>query len=260
MNLINLIKAEVVMFKGELKSYSLNYIFYNIGLLFLFIGLFYSVDSSEIGTRASLLYGLITWQLSISSLTYISEVIEDEALTGTLEQLFLTRTSETGVFLVKILISSAFAIVKSAVLFLICVTAFNMWGDLINLKGLNLLFLVLIIINMLSFGVMGLAFGGISLYKKKTQSFLNMISYALLFFSNTTVKTTSLPAVVRGFSYMIPLTWFNKYVDEIINTNSYLNENLMYFIALSVVYMLLGYFVFVKLLNKAKEDGKLGQY
>ena len=82
-----LIKAEALMLFGELKTYFLNYVFYNIGLIILFTGLMYNYGSS-----ISLLLALVLWHATTSSTSYLSSLIYEEAMMGTLEQIFLTKT------------------------------------------------------------------------------------------------------------------------------------------------------------------------
>ena len=98
--MLKLMKAECVMYLGELKQYWVNYVFYNISLLIMFMGLFYSFGATEpINSGAvAMLYGLVAWQLCTSELSYFANVVEEEAMMGTLEQIFMTRTSVLKVF------------------------------------------------------------------------------------------------------------------------------------------------------------------
>ena len=116
MNFINLVKAEFVMLIGELKHYYFNYIFYNIGILLFFIGIIHNFDESN-GIIMTLV-GLVFWHSIISSMSYICNVIQDEALMGTLEQLFLSETPILEIFFSKIIVNLVFIVVKVAILFL----------------------------------------------------------------------------------------------------------------------------------------------
>ncbi len=82
------------MLIGEIKQYYLNYIFYNTGMVILFFGLFYNYYSEADDTKVlAMLICAILWQICTNGLQYLCYLIQDEAMMGTLEQMFLTRTS-----------------------------------------------------------------------------------------------------------------------------------------------------------------------
>lgn len=259
MKLNKLIKAEIIMFAGEVKSYSLNYLFYNLGLLLIFIGIFFSVNIDGNVNSLAFLYGLISWQLCNSALSYVSGVIEDEAVMGTLEQIFMTRTKGIYVFIVKIFIAFIFNLAKAIVLFIICALVFDVWDVIYSAGSRNFLIVLITSFVVLSFGMLGLSFGGLSLFKKKIQPFLNMVSYVLLFFSGITSSLDEMPTWIKAVSKLLPLTWLQELIKSILAGRLIINQ-IVIVMALSILYSFLGYVTFKCFLNKARREGKLGHY
>ena len=77
-----------------------------------------------------------------SALTYISSVIEEEAMLGTLEQMFMTRTNIIYIYTAKIIVNLAFNIVKALISFLIVIILFGFWNDFINIGFGNILIMM----------------------------------------------------------------------------------------------------------------------
>ncbi|MGL4731110.1 MAG: ABC transporter permease [Clostridium sp.] len=257
----NLLKAELTMLYGELKNYYVNYIFFNISILITFIGLFYSFSFNDEKASLILLITLITWQLCNSALEYIGYVVQDESMLGTLEQIFMTRTTPTTVFISKILVNGAFNIVKSLIIFTICIFVFNVQGYLINISFLNCIYIsIFMLMTIISFYTLGLVFGGLSLFLKRIQSLVVVISYFLLFFTGITIDVPKLPMVIRWISYTLPITWLNKLVYEIVTFQKINASTLIFFIISCSIFIFIGYYIFSICINKAKKMGKLGQY
>lgn len=262
MKIIELIKAECVMLFGELKQYYLNYIFYNLSLLIIFIGLFYSFNGVRDKDAILLLFGLITWQLCTSALGYLSGVIQDESMLGTLEQIFMTRTSVFSVFTSKVVVSCIFGIAKGLILFVICLFIFKVQVIFVYLGVKNLYMLLIILFTVASFYALGMMFGGMALFYKRVQSLVSMLTYLLLFFTNITIPIEKLPYVLQPISYIIPISWATKCMNNILNSNYSVDflHNLLGLIISALLYVIIGYIFFKKSIKKAKMLGKLGQY
>ncbi|MFD3158704.1 ABC transporter permease (plasmid) [Haloimpatiens sp. FM7330] len=259
--MLNLIKAELTMLYGELKNYYVNYIFFNISILVTFVGLFYAFPLKDKQSSLILLIALVAWQLCNSALGYIGYVVQDESILGTLEQIFMTRTKVTTVFFSKILVNGLFNLVKALIIFFICIFVFNVKTSLLKISFINSLEIIFfIIVTVFSFYILGLVFGGLSLFLKRIHSVIGVITYFLLFFTGITIKIESLPCVLRGISYTLPITWLNKIIYEVVTFKS-INMNTFIFFTIScLVFIFLGCYVFFMCINKAKKLGKLGQY
>lgn len=258
-----LIKAEWVMLIGEVKQYLFNYIFYNIGLFFVFIGLFYAFKQDGTKDATVLLYGLIIWQLCNTAINYLSNVIQDESMLGTLEQIFMTRTSVFSVFFSKLIVNLVFGMIKIAIVFILCVFIFDVQDILVNLGIINIYIFIITIITVFSFYCLGLLFGGMALFFKRVNSFCSMLTYLLLFFTNITVPIESLPALIQPISYAIPITWAVRLINLLVfgaADTSIITINFIGFIITSGLYLVGGVIAFNLSIKRAKELGKLGQY
>ena len=121
-----LIKAEWTMLMGEIKQYYLNYIFYNAGMVILFFGLFYNYYYEASDTKVlAMLICAILWQTCTNGIQYLCYLIQDEAMMGTLEQMFLTKTNFFSILFSKIFVNLLFVILKGTLLFFVCTLLFH---------------------------------------------------------------------------------------------------------------------------------------
>ena len=259
--MLKLMKAECVMYLGELKQYWVNYVFYNISLLIMFMGLFYSFGATEpINSGAvAMLYGLVAWQLCTSELSYFANVVEEEAMMGTLEQIFMTRTSVLKVLTGKFVVTFLFDICKAVILFSLCALAFGIL-DALSLHGANNFWAIAIVIWVaISFASMGLLFAGLALFYKRVSAVLQVITYVLLFFTNITTAVDFLPAAIRPISYGIPLTWGMACIRSLL-ANSFSLRELTGLLISSTLFICIGDAGFALFLKRARVYGKLGHY
>jgi len=153
----------------------------------------------------------------------------------------------------------AFNIVKALISFLIVIILFGFWNDFINIGFGNILIMIVITFTVFCFYILGLMFGGYALFYKRIQAFLGIITYVLLFFTNITTPIDALPAYIRTFSYMIPITWATKVIENI-TMNNIVWSDLGMLVVTSVIYGILGVVVFRYYIEKAKDRGNLGHY
>lgn len=247
-----LIKAEALMLFGELKTYFLNYVFYNIGLIILFTGLMYNYGSS-----ISLLLALVLWHATTSSTSYLSSLIYEEAMMGTLEQIFLTKTKIQIIMASKIFVNLLFTLIKSIILLAIS-SLFFLNKLNFEFSFIEILFIIVIyIFTILTFYFLGEIFGGLSLYYKRISSVLSVFTNILLLFSGV-FSSIDLNNVMF---YITPLPSSIKLISMVTNENY---ENFLpvfiVFILLVCIYIISGITIFNLYVKKAKKDGKLNQY
>jgi ABC-type polysaccharide/polyol phosphate export permease len=255
-----LLRAECIMFLDEFKQYKLNNVFGILSTLVVFIGLFSTVSGENQGAVA-LLFGLTIWKMCTSSMSYFSEVIEDEARLGTLEQIFMTRTTIYKVLFVKALVSSAYAILQGGVLFTICAVLFRQMGAIGHVGAAKLVIIVVIgLITQFSFYGMGMLFGGMALLYKRTSNFVGIVTYVLLFFSNITVPVENLLPFLRWIAYILPMTWANGLIEGICDGAGIGAWYLCMWVVSMAGMMLVGVVCFQCFLRRAKNLGKLGHY
>lgn len=256
-----IIKAEFTMLLGEIKQYYLNYIFYNLSILILYFGLFYNFfkDSSS-ETILSALICLVLWQICSNSLQYLCYVIQDEAMMGTLEQIFLTKTSFISILLAKSLVNMMFVLFKGLISFILCVVLFGKIEILaiLDVFDVALIFLIFIVTTF-AFYCLGAIFGGLSLYFKRVSSLLNVFDYFLLLFTGVISTIDSYPVVFQSLLKLIPITQANNLIYAVCAGQVEIGSFIL-FSVLIVVCVAISNAVLVLLLNRAKANGKLGQY
>lgn len=255
MNFLRLIKAEFVMLIGELKHYYFNYIFYNLGILIFFIGVIYNFDASN-GIIMTLI-GLIFWHTIISSMSYVCNVIQDEALMGTLEQLFLSETSILKILFSKIIVNMVFTIVKVSLLFLICfVVYYNQIEFDLTIWFWLESFVLLMGLTITSY-CFGLLLGGVALYFKRISSFIQVLSNILLFFSGVVGQVSN--NTIGYFITPIPSV-MNIIEESLLSPGTIPSLDVLAFIVISLCYIIISLTTFQKLLYKTKYNGKLANY
>lgn len=256
-----LIKAEWTMLIGEIKQYYLNYIFYNTGMVILFFFFFYNYYSEADDTKVlAMLICAILWQICTNGLQYLCYLIQDEAMMGTLEQMFLTRTSFFSILFSKIFVNMIFVILKGIILFFICAVLFHKVSMLMSVGLLKYIEIVtVIIITVFSFYCIGGVFGGLSLYYKRISSILNVVNYFLLMFTGIIGDINSYNVFLRYIIRIIPVTNANILINEILSDHVKLQDVLL-FAETVLIFFVGGNVVLNLLIKKAKREGKLGQY
>ena len=259
MTIKNLLKAEITMLWGELKQYGLNTLFYNLGMLVVFVGLFMTVKDSKSGM--DILFGLVMWQISSGAIGYLGYVIEDEAMLGTLEQIFMTRTSIFKVFFSKAAVNCIFGIVKAYLLFFICVLVFGVQGEIVALGFERNLYIFFIILAVeISFYMVGLMFGGMALFFKRVSNVVQLLTYVMLFFTNITTPVSETPQWVQVISTFVPIRWAMEIIRSITAGSPVVMEDTLYFATSIGCYCVIGVITFLFSVNIAKEKGKLAGY
>ena len=254
-----LIRAEATMLWGELKQYGLNTLFYNIGMLVIFIGMFLSVEQSNSGM--DMLFGLVMWQISSGAIGYLGYVIQDEAMLGTLEQIFMTRTSIFKVFISKIVVNFTFTSIKAYVLFLICFFVFGLQNEPNNMGFKSVLCIILIILFVeISFYMVGLMFGGMALFFKRVSNVVQLLTYILLFFTNITVPISETPKKIQILSSLVPIRWAMDVIRDVVNGTEIMTKDVVCLILNIVGYCVLGIVTFIFCINAAKKTGRLAGY
>ncbi|MFV0441537.1 MAG: ABC transporter permease [Lachnospirales bacterium] len=224
----------------------------------MFIGLFYSLEYSPNSTEgAMLLVGLVMWQLCTSALSYFSYVIIDEATMGTLEQIFMTRTSIFKVLLAKAIVSFSFNILKAIALFLVYCVFFQNINIFINLGLNNTYIMIIIVIVVFSFYMLGLFVAGLALFYKRVGSITQILNYMLLFFANITALISKLPSFIQPIFYFIPVSWAMELIRSIIinsSVSSVEHSTMFSFTALILCFIAIGVAEFTISLKRAKES------
>lgn len=266
MNMIKLLKAEVLKIIGDIKTYWFNYLFGNLNVLFLFMGLFYGFPR-ENPTEASILkliVGMMIWYYGVHAIDLIAIIIEEEALEGTLEQIFMTKSSFIMVLMYRIIAQLIFDTIKGVFIFGACLIIFKIpisfivnihWGGV-----LSIFFLTLI-------GLYGLGYmvAGVSLIYKRATAVAGACSNLLLFFTGITIEVERLPIIFRYIAKGLPLHWGISVIDDIVVNKvgfiGVIKSNNMHMLLLTIfIWIFVGIVSFKLFQRRAKRLGVLNQY
>lgn len=225
----------------------------------IFYGLFLSAQyiagpGLQFGDRLdAVVIGYVLWTLVLFILSDIAGGLQNEAQTGTLEQLFLSPFNASQVFLVRAIASLTIQITLNVSILLI----------IIAITGSQLSFpptLVLPFITVL-LGAYGLAFamGSLALLLKRVQQLLGIFQFALLFLLS--VPTETWVGSGKVFALLLPMTPGAGLLRNLMARGLGLDWG-QWAIALvnGVVYFSLGLFLFRQAERETKRRGRLGGY
>jgi ABC-2 type transport system permease protein len=257
--LIELFLAELRRSWIQLIRYSTEAIGGIIITTSIFYGLFLSAQyiagpGLQFGDRLdAVVIGYVLWTLVLFILSDIAGGLQNEAQTGTLEQLFLSPFNASQVFLVRAIASLTIQITLNVSILLI----------IIAITGSQLSFpptLVLPFITVL-LGAYGLAFamGSLALLLKRVQQLLGIFQFALLFLLS--VPTETWVGSGKVFALLLPMTPGAGLLRNLMARGLGLDWG-QWAIALvnGVVYFSLGLFLFRQAERETKRRGRLGGY
>ncbi|WP_026299123.1 ABC transporter permease [Deinococcus aquatilis] len=173
-----------------------------IGITLVFLALFYGAQFisgvNRFGDRLdTLVVGYTLWTLILFVLAEVSSDAQQEAQSGTLEQVCLSPFGLTRIFVLRGLAN---------MLWMLCTNA-AVLGLLLLITGVSLQVSAWVIVPVIGalLSAYGLAFlfGSLALSAKKIQQLLNLVNFALLFLLMTPFETMG--PVVRAVTSVLPL-------------------------------------------------------
>jgi len=254
---LNLITANTRKEFIELKRYFPNTLSMIFTFYFIFLAMLLGIHAIGDPSQAemNIQYAIVSyafWFLTLMALQDVGYVIMLEATRGTLEQLYM---SPKGMW--KILLSRfignlfLYSVILTFLLFLSMLTA----GQWLNLKPT--IVVPLLLITLVSIVGAGYMIAGLCVIFKQIQSFLQILQFILM-------GLVFVPLSVAPFLVAAP---FVKGVDMIrhvmIENYTWLDfawTDYAILIGNSVVYLLIGLFIYLKCEKIAMERGLLNQY
>ncbi len=225
----------------------------------VFYGIFLSTQyiagpASTFGDRLdAVVVGYVIWTLVLYIVNDIANNLQQEAQTGTLEQVFLSPFGAPKVFLAR-----AIASLTLRLLLILIVLAI-----IIAITGSQLAFpaLLLLPLSTLLLSAYGLAFfiGSFALVFKKVQQLLGLFQFVLLFLLAAPTEDWSGPA--RWVAHLLPILPSTGLLRDLMAREQPLDWGI-WAIALAngIVYFTLGTLVFRWAEKQAKRQGTLGGY
>jgi ABC-2 type transport system permease protein len=257
--MLELFFAELKLSWIEFRRYPLE----SIAIIFIttifFYGLFLSAGyiagpSVQFGEKLDvIIVGYVLWSLVSFILRNIGFRLQQEAQTGTLEQLFLSRYGATTVVLVRSLANLGLQLVITLTILFSIIT---ITGSRLNFP--ITLFLPLMSVLMAAYGI-SLMFGGLALIFKRVQQILAFFEFGLLFLLGT--PTDTLTGIKLFLVQLLPMTTGAELLRDLIARGDSLNlPKLASAMGNGALYLGLGLFIFTLSEKTAKQRGIISGY
>lgn len=242
-----------------LRRYSTETVAFIIGLVVAFYGIFQSAQfiagpGAALSDRLdALVVGYVLWSLSIFILADIAGGLQQEAQTGTLEQLFISPFSAVQIFLTR---AVANLIIQLLVNFSILLIVMFITGSQLSFPPALLFPFVGVLLG--AYGL-AMAMGSLALLLKRVQQVLGIFQFLLFFVLMVPTETWS--SSVRFLGWVLPMTPGAELLRSLMARGESL-DTIPLLIALlnGGVYFVVGLFLFLLAEREAKRRGKLSGY
>ncbi|NJO40940.1 MAG: ABC transporter permease [Cyanobacteria bacterium RU_5_0] len=230
-----------------------------VGTTIIFYGLFLSTryiagSGFQFGDRLdSIIIGYVLWALMIFILSDIAGGLQNEARTGTLEQLFLSPYGAINVFLMRAIASLLLNLAINLGILL----------AILLLTGSQLAFPITLFPPLLAvlLGAYGISFamGSLALLLKQVQQLLSIFQFALLFLFTAPVETWT--GVWQVLGYLLPMAPGAGLLRDVMARNQGLDGVVLTIALLNgAIYLSIGLMLFRWAEREAKRSGKLAGY
>jgi ABC-2 type transport system permease protein len=225
----------------------------------VFYGLFLSVryiggPTLQLGDRLdAIIVGYVLWTLVLFTAGSVTDSLQIEAQTGTLEQLFLTSYGPRLVLFFRAITDSLYNLGLTGIILVILMALTGRWLTFPPLLIFPLLTILL--------GAYGVAFclGALALLWKKIAQLLAIAQFGFLFVLTTPVETW--PAAQRAIAYLLPMTPGAGLMRNLIVRNAGLESlPLLWALLNGLFYAVLGAIAFRWTEKITKRNGQLGSY
>ncbi|WP_027964152.1 ABC transporter permease [Halalkalibacillus halophilus] len=257
MQFLQLIKANTRMEFIEMKRYLPNTISMFLTFYFIFLGLFFGIDVIGDPQQADTniqyaIVNMVFWYLTMMTLANIGFTITQEAMRGTLEQLYM---SPYGVWRILLARFTGYLLMNSIIIVLLLAATMATSGQWLNLSPhLTIPILLLTIIGIIGVGFM---IAGACVIFKQVQSFMQILQFILLglaFVPLAAAPYLVLAPFVKGFDMVRQIT---------IQGYTYADFTAFDFytlVANSIFYVIIGVIFYLQCEKIAMQKGLLSNY
>lgn len=257
--MLSLFWAELERQWIQLRRYATESIAGVIGLTVAFYGLFLTTQYvagpvSQFGDRLdAIVVGYVLWSLVVFIVGSIAGGLQQEALTGTLEQLFLAPYSAPQIFVVRALANLVIQLLQNlGVLILIM----GITGSRLAFPPLLVLPLVTVLLG--AYGL-ALAVGSLALLLKRVQQLLGFLPFGLVIL--LMVPSESWSGGVRWLGWVLPMSPGAGLLRDLMARNQGLEWGLLAIAGLNgLVYFAIGIILFQQAERVAKQRGQISGY
>lgn len=255
--MIRLFKANFRKEYIELKRYLPNTVslFVTVYCIFLaiFLGLKFVGDPATFDDNVQYsIISMIFWTISVVAMSYAGGTISQEAMRGTLEQLYMSPSAMWKIMLSRLCAQLS---LQSIVVLILLFAAMLTTGQWLNLNPLTTIpVIVLTLISMIGVGFM---IAGIALIYKQIDQILQILQFVLM-------GLTFIPLSVAPFLVYAPFVKGVDMIRTIMMRNYTLADipvsDFVILVANAIIYLVIGLYVYLYCEKKAMKSGLLGQY
>ena len=234
----------------EIKTYYAGYISDFLMSLIIFYGFFLTY----VGGEKSYVLNFVYWFL-LSGL--ISEGVistSQEKQTGTINQLLLKPVSYFRILIYKNIFHLFFSLIQIVIILLITLNFFNFT------ESLNIYTITASILYFISLLGIGFIMTSLTLLNAKIGNFTSIISFLFLFTSGGVTNPSNLPKWIEIINKVQPLALIIKFNNSLLNQGIFLKEILVRLTIVSIVYYILGVFIYNKVYKYSKKNGISNKY
>lgn len=209
--MLSALRSEVIRLRGELQYYSFNYLAGVALNLILFAGIYFAVtrasDTNQVNVF-NLLVAYLVWYYASDILGQMSLTVLEEAMLGTLEQVYISRTPIHFVFLARTLSSLVRTSLFITVFLIVVVPALDLLDYTAGLGVADWAALVgICAIALIGATGLGLTLFGLSILFKRVGAVKVILDFVLLMFSGVFVSVRELPLALQTAASFLPFTW-----------------------------------------------------
>lgn len=230
-----------------------------VGFIVVFYGMFRCTryiagPGVQLGERLdSIIVSYVLWSLSLFILIDIAGGLQQEAQTGTLEQIFLSPFGASRIIVTRAVANLTLQLILNLSILLIIMA---MTGSRLSLPPTLLLPLLAVLLG--AYGL-ALAIGSLALLLKRVQQVLGIFQFLLFFL--LMVPTESWAGSAKFLSWLLPMTPGAELLREVMARAQLLDlVQLLTALLNGSAYFALGLFLFHLAEREAKRRGKLGGY
>ncbi|MBS3874134.1 MAG: ABC transporter permease [Firmicutes bacterium] len=267
---VSILRAEFKKLTADYRNYFLNYIVGHATLFLLAVGLFSAfahTTSQAPSSTLAFFFALLFWYYSGDAIGITGQIVSEELMLGTFEQLLLTKGSIKRIFLARLIVQFIFQSMFALVFFSVLVSIFGMWGVFFGLGNRVLALCIVFILTVLGLYGMGFVVAGLSLVFKQAGAVSSVLTYTVLFFTGSIVNVDRIPAVVRPLVYLIPATAGNSLLradilpaEGLAAVELATNPMFLYLVVLVGLWLFFGNGIFNFCLKSAMRKGNLHSY
>lgn len=254
-----IIKAEIVMNLKDTFSYKVGFISDSIVMIILYLSCLLVGDKSSLGnlynvntetSKALMLQGYVFWSFTVMILGSMCSNISNDVTKGTLEQKAMSVIPLQIVLLGDFIASF---LVNIMIVAIVCLVSIVFLGIPLYCNLMTIVTLIVTLIGMYGFS---LIFGGIALISKRINNLVYIFQLILLLVSNSVIQINEGMNIGKIFPLTIGVELGRKYM---LGINVKFSENLT-LILMSLLWLIIGLFLFRYFLSKTKYKGVLSQY